>query len=125
MHFFISSADMPATRTTLFRLVSPAAIVTEERGRFKSFAKKSMQAALALPSTGGEVMESFRALPTSPVMAVFLARGWTLMAKVVPVGEFLIFTIEKNFHHRGHREPQGKSIPFSFDLPCGSLCPLW
>jgi hypothetical protein len=28
-------------------------MVTEDRGTFKSFAKNSMQASLALPSTGG------------------------------------------------------------------------
>jgi len=30
------------------------------------------------------VSESFRAPPTWPVMAFFLARGWTLMEKVTP-----------------------------------------
>jgi hypothetical protein len=50
-------------------------MVTEDRGTFKSFAKKSMQAWLARPSTGGEVIESFSASPSSPVMAFCLARG--------------------------------------------------
>ena len=104
--FRTSSADKPATRITLFRLVSPAAIVTEERGRFKSFAKKSMQASLALPSTGGAVRASFIASPTSPVMAFFFARGWTLTAKVAPLGEFFIAAIER-LYHRGHRGTQG------------------
>jgi hypothetical protein len=30
--------------------------------------------------------ETLRASPSSPVMAFFLARGWTLMAKVTPPG---------------------------------------
>src|ERR1700747_1298268 len=68
-------AVRPATQITLFRLASPAAIVMEERGTFKSFAKKSMQAALALPSTGGAVRDSFTASPTVPVMAFLFARG--------------------------------------------------
>src|ERR1700682_204849 len=99
-------AVRPKTRITLFRLVWPAAIVTEERGRFKSFAKNSMQAALALPSTGGLVMASFSASPTSPVIAFFLARGWTLTAKVIPLDEFLIAIIERRYHG-GHRGTQG------------------
>src|SRR6266446_8356719 len=88
--FLISSADSPATRITLFRLLWPAAIVTDERGTFKSFAKKSMQASLALPSTGGAVSESLSASPTCPVIAFFFARGCTLTAKVTPPEEFFI-----------------------------------
>ena len=56
-------------------------MVTEDRGTFKSFAKNSMQAAFARPSTGGAVSETFSASPSSPVMAFFFARGWTLTAK--------------------------------------------
>jgi len=80
-----SSADIPETRITLFRLLWPDAMVTEERGTFKSLAKNSMQAALALPSTGGAVSATLRASPTSPVRAFFLERGWTLTAKVAPL----------------------------------------
>jgi hypothetical protein len=50
-------------------------MVKEERGTFKIFAKNSMQAWLAFPSTGGEVKESLSVSPTSPVMVFFLARG--------------------------------------------------
>jgi hypothetical protein len=60
-------------------------MVTEDRGTFKSFAKNSMQASLARPSMGAEVKESFSASPCSPVMAFFLARGWTLTANVTPL----------------------------------------
>lgn len=74
-------------RMTLFRLFWPDAMVTEERGTLKSFAKKSIQASLALPSTGGAVSATFSASPSSPVMAFFLARGWILTAKVAPAGE--------------------------------------
>jgi hypothetical protein len=59
-------------------------MVTEDRGTFKSFAKNAMHASFARPSTGGVVMESFTASPTSPVMAFFFARGWTFTAKVTP-----------------------------------------
>jgi hypothetical protein len=48
-------------------------MVTEDRGTFKSFAKNSMQASLARPSMGAEVIESLSAPPNSPVMAFFLA----------------------------------------------------
>src|ERR1700722_17408667 len=82
----MSSADNPATRITLFRLVSPDAIVMEERGTSKRFAKNSMQAPFARPSVGGAVKASFIALPTSPIRAFFLARGFTLTAKVAPAG---------------------------------------
>src|SRR5712692_3897115 len=114
--FLISSADSPATRITLFRLVWPAAIVTDERGTFKSFAKNSMQASLALPSTGGAVSATLRASPIWPVIAFFFARGWTLTAKLTPVGEFLITTIERLYHrgHGGHGgNPANKSIRVS------------
>jgi len=60
---------------TLSRLVWPEAMVTEDRGSFKSFAKNSMQASLARPSTGGLVRETFSASPNSPVMAFFFERG--------------------------------------------------
>src|SRR5579864_8308299 len=68
----------------LLRLVWPDAMVTEDRGTFKSFAKNSMQASLARPSTGGVVSDSLSASPSSPVMAFFFARGWTLTAKAEP-----------------------------------------
>jgi len=84
MRFLTSSADNPATRITFWRLLWPEAMVTEERGTFKSFAKNSTQASLARPSTGGEVRESFSASPSSPVTAFFFARGWTLTANVTP-----------------------------------------
>src|SRR5882757_579573 len=71
-----SSAEIPATRIALFRLFKPEAMVTEERGTFKRFAKNSIQAWLAFPSTGGAVRDSLSASPTSPVIAFFLARGW-------------------------------------------------
>src|SRR6266481_4907488 len=100
--FLISSADSPATRITLFRLVWPAAIVTDERGTFKSFVKNSMQASLALLSTGGAVIASLKGLPTCPVIASFFARGWTLTAKLTPADEFLISTME-SLYHGGHR----------------------
>jgi len=69
---------------TFRRLVWPEAMVTEDLGTIKSFAKNSTQAWLARPSTGGEASESLSAPPNSPVMAFFLARGWILTAKVTP-----------------------------------------
>ena len=45
-----------------------------------------MQASFARPSVGGAVKASFIALPTSPIRAFFLARGFTLTAKVAPAG---------------------------------------
>jgi hypothetical protein len=70
-----SAADTPNTRITFRRLASPLAMVTEDRGTFKSFAKNSMHASLARPSIGGAVSEIFSASPTMPVIAFFLARG--------------------------------------------------
>ncbi len=78
------AADIPLTRITLFRLLSPAAIVTDECGTFKTSARNSMQAWLARPSTGGAVKASFSASPTSPVMAFFFARGCTFTWNVAP-----------------------------------------
>ena len=86
--FLTSSAESPETRIIFWRLVWPEAMVTEDRGSFKSFAKNSMQASLARPSTGGEVRVSLSASPSSPVMAFFLARGWTLTVKVTPPLDF-------------------------------------
>src|SRR5216684_1176172 len=83
--FLNSSAVRPSTRIIFLRLLSPDAMVTEARGTFKRFAKNSMQASLARPSLGGAVKETLRASPTSPVIAFFFARGWSLMAKLTPV----------------------------------------
>jgi len=69
------AADRPLTRISLLRLLSPAAMVTEERGTFKKSAKNATQASLARPSIGGAVRASFSVSPISPVMAFFLARG--------------------------------------------------
>jgi hypothetical protein len=80
------SVEIPATRITFRRPLSPDAMVTDERETFKRFAKNSMQASLARLSTGGAVIESLSASPASPVMAFFLARGWTLTAKLTPDG---------------------------------------
>jgi len=43
-----------------------------------------MQPWLARPSIGGAVRESFKASPTSPVIAFFFARGCTFTAKQTP-----------------------------------------
>lgn len=66
---------MPTTRIIFFRLLMPAAMVTDERGTFKNSAKKRMQASLALPSTGGEVSSTFRESPTIPEMRSRRALG--------------------------------------------------
>ena len=80
------AAVTPATRITLLRLLCPAAIVTDERGTFKSSAKNATHASFARPSIGGAVSATFSASPTSPTMAFFFARGCTLTDKVAPVG---------------------------------------
>src|SRR6266850_6553855 len=64
--FRISSATNPATRMTFLRLVWPDAMVTEEGGTFKRFARNSIQARLARPSDAGAVSDSLSASPTSP-----------------------------------------------------------
>src|SRR5215468_4682613 len=74
----------PVTQITLFRLVWPDAMVTEERGTFKSFAKNSTQALFARPSIGGVASDTFSASPNSPVSAFFFARGYTLTANETP-----------------------------------------
>ena len=101
-------------------------MVTEERGRSKRFAKNSMQASLARPSTGGAVNASFSASPTAPVMEFFLARGCTLTAKAAPaeVSRIGIMTFDFTTESQSHREslhtnPDGISsarIRFSFFL---------
>src|SRR5579863_2626632 len=91
---------------TLFRLVSPDAMVTEERGTAKRFAKNSMQASLARPSTGGAVRASFSASPTAPVMAFFLARGCTLTVKATPaeISRTGIMVFDFTTESQSHRE---------------------
>src|SRR5271166_101162 len=79
-------AERPLTRIILFRLLSPAAIVTDDRGTFKTSARNAIQASLARPSIGGAVSATFSASPTSPVMAFFFARGCALTWKVAPDG---------------------------------------
>ena len=75
---------MPEMRTTLLRLLSPAAMVMDERGTFKSMEKKRIQASFARPSIAGAVSSSFNASPTMPEMRSRLALGWTLTRKVTP-----------------------------------------
>src|SRR5208337_4414628 len=84
IRFLATSTEGPATRITLFRSVWPEAMVMEERGTFKNFARNSTQARFALPSIGGAVRESLSASPSSPLIAFFLARGWTFTANVTP-----------------------------------------
>jgi hypothetical protein len=83
---------------TLLRLLWPAAMVIEERGTSKSFAKNCTQASLARPSIGGAVSATLRAPPTSPVMAFFFARELTLTAKVAPLGVSRIAIMERLRH---------------------------
>src|SRR6476646_8281156 len=84
---FCSAAGLltPAIRTVLFRLVSPLAMVTEERGIANKSAKNSITAWLALPSTGGAVSASLSASPTTPVIAFLRARGWTFTEMPIPL----------------------------------------
>ncbi len=114
----ISSAVTPATRITLFRLVSPDAMVTEERGTSKRFAKNSIQASFARPSTGGAVKASFSASPNSPVMAFFLARGWTLIAKVTPTAVSRIGIMNSIYatESQRHRELQPSELADSVEV---------
>ena len=111
---------------TLFRLVSPDAMVTEERGTSKRFAKNSMQASLARPSTGGAVKASFSASPIVPVMAFFLARGCTLTAKANACRRIANRNHQFRFHHRVHREPLHTRIEGdrfgSYSFFCFVLC---
>ena len=85
-----TAAEIPTTRMTLFRLVSPAAIITADRGTRSTSEKNSTQAAFAFPSTGGAVNATFNASPNSPTIAFRFARGWTLIANVTPAAVSLI-----------------------------------
>src|SRR5580692_3177744 len=69
---------------TFLRLVSPEAMVTEDRETSKRFVKNSMHAPFARPSIGGAVKANFSASPTSPIRAFFFARGCTLTTKLTP-----------------------------------------
>src|SRR5215467_9531985 len=80
----------PAILTTLFLLVSPLAMVTEDRGISNNSAKNSITAWLARPSTGGAVRASFNASPITPVMAFLRARGWTLTENDIPFEDSVI-----------------------------------
>ena len=66
---------------TFWRLAWPEAMVTEDRGTIKSFAKNSMQAWLARPSTGGEVRESLSASAEFAGYGIFLGAGMDLDCK--------------------------------------------
>ena len=85
-----SAAEIPTTRIILFRLVWPAAIITADRGTRRSSERKTTHAAFAFPSTGGAAKATFSASPTSPRIAFFFARGWTLIANVTPAAVSLI-----------------------------------
>ena len=96
----------------------PDAMVTEERGTFKRFARNSMQAALALPSIGGAVKDSFIAPPSSPVMAFFRARGWSLIAKVTPAGPSSTESMQTDLPRRTQRTPRKPWKPSLRASPC-------
>ena len=81
-----SAADRPVIRITFRRLVLPDAMVTEDRGSSNRFAKNSIQASFARPSTGGAVSDTLSASPTSPAMQFLFARGCTFTANVTPPG---------------------------------------
>lgn len=90
IRFLTSSAESPDTRIIFRRLLWPEAMVTEERGTFKSFARNLTQASFALPSTGAEVKETLSAPPSSPVIVFFLAWGWTLTENATPPPDSVI-----------------------------------
>lgn len=50
-------------------------MVTEERGTFKNFEKKLIQALLALPLIGGAVIPSLSASPSNPEIRSRFAFG--------------------------------------------------
>src|SRR5579884_3895305 len=85
------SALTSRIRTTLLLDWLPLMISTDERGMFSSSAKKRTSASLACPSTGGAVREIFNAAlsptPSTPEIAVRLARGCTRTAKLTPDGD--------------------------------------
>jgi hypothetical protein len=85
-----SAAEIPTTRMILFRLVSPAPIITADRGTRRMSEKNSTHASLARPSTGGAVNATFSASPNSPTIAFRFARGWTLIANVTPAAVSLM-----------------------------------
>ena len=136
-----SSAVKPSTRITFLGLDWPDAMVTDERGTFKRFAKNSIQASLARPSMGGAVNVSFSASPSSPVMAFFLPRGWTLTVKTTPDSHSRIGIIEwlSPRSHQGSEKTSKtptigsslcSSVPsvvrlLSFLHLCALPCPLW
>src|SRR5580704_10435658 len=120
-----SFADSPVTRIILCRLVSPDAMVTEERETSKRFAKNSMQASFARPSIGGAVKASLKASPTSPVIAFLLARGCTLTAKVTPADESRIGIIDCDIttELQRHRELQQSDLVEQCEPTGTSLAP--
>ena len=136
-----SSAVSPATRIIFLRPDWPDAMVTDERGTFKRSAKNSIQASLARPSMGGAVNVSFSASPSSPVMAFFLPRGWTLTVKTTPDSHSRIGIIEwlSPRSHQGSEKTSKtptigsslcSSVPSVVKLLsvlhlCVPLCPLW
>ena len=74
-------AESPDTRITFVRLVWPEAMVTEDRGTFKSFAKNSMQASLARPSIGGAVRRELQRVAEFAGDGVLLGAGMDLDRK--------------------------------------------
>jgi hypothetical protein len=106
--------------TTLFLLFWPEAMVTEDRATFKKSARNSMQAWLARPATGGAVRDSLRASPSSPVMALVLARGCTLTENVAPPEVSWIEIIEA-ICHGGQRGYGGSSGFFVLTSSPGSV----
>ena len=97
--------SMPVTLITFKRLFWPLIITTELFATSRRLAIKEIQAALAAPSTGGEVNLILRQSPIIPATAFLLDRGWTRTLKAMPSGKSLIsigMSDKSSFHPRQH-----------------------
>jgi hypothetical protein len=76
-----------------------------------------MHASFARPSVGGAAKASFIAPPTSPISAFFLARGFTLIAKVAPAAVSRIGITNYNFttESQSHRAAEDLQRTDLFD----------
>lgn len=102
-------------------------MVTEERGTFKNFEKKLIQASFALPLIGGAAISSLSASPSNPEIRSRFAFGCTFTGNVTPSADRS--TLTKFFQLRSpkiavpirtHVDPSSMATSKSCDMPIES-----
>ena len=89
----LKAAVVFAIATSLLRPVAPRTMATSRRATPNSSARNATSAALASPSTGGDVSATLSAPSCSPSTALRDARGWTRTGTIAAPSRSVISTV--------------------------------